>query len=205
MTSPPGRRERKKAATRQALADAALALFLDRGFDAVTVAEIAEAADVSVTTLFKHFPSKESLVFDEDAANESELVGAVRDRAPGTTVLDALHACVAARIDSLQAFHVEGAEPSGRRDAVVSRMQRFRELVDATPSVREYARRMWIRHEHALAAAIAEDLGQAGPSPQVRAVAHVVADLPTQLRSAEVPAREQLDAVFALLRDGWRD
>ncbi|WP_280454554.1 TetR/AcrR family transcriptional regulator, partial [Nocardia brasiliensis] len=59
----PGRRERKKAANRQALADAALRLFLERGYDAVGVREIADAADVSVATLFKHFPGgKEALV-----------------------------------------------------------------------------------------------------------------------------------------------
>ncbi|MFD6073807.1 TetR/AcrR family transcriptional regulator, partial [Amycolatopsis lurida] len=49
----PGRRERKKAATRQALADAALKLFLERGYDQVSIRDIAEAADVSTTTLFK--------------------------------------------------------------------------------------------------------------------------------------------------------
>ena len=65
-----GRRERKKAATRQALADAALRLFLEHGYDQVTVRDIAEAADVSTTTLFKHFPGKEALVFDEDADHE---------------------------------------------------------------------------------------------------------------------------------------
>ncbi|HWO62981.1 MAG TPA: helix-turn-helix domain-containing protein, partial [Umezawaea sp.] len=65
MRETAGRRERKKAATRQALADAALRLFLERGFDAVGVREIADAADVATTTLFKYFPTKESLVFDE--------------------------------------------------------------------------------------------------------------------------------------------
>ncbi|MGY5138836.1 TetR/AcrR family transcriptional regulator, partial [Streptomyces nigrescens] len=62
-----GRRERKKAATRQALADAALRLFLERGYDQVSIRDIAEAADVSTTTLFKHFPGKEALVFDADS------------------------------------------------------------------------------------------------------------------------------------------
>ncbi|WP_147264659.1 TetR/AcrR family transcriptional regulator, partial [Streptomyces sp. NBRC 110611] len=59
----PGRRERKKAQTRKALADAALRLFLERGYDGVSVKDVAEAADVSVTTLFKHFSGKEALVF----------------------------------------------------------------------------------------------------------------------------------------------
>ncbi|WP_280431681.1 helix-turn-helix domain-containing protein, partial [Nocardia brasiliensis] len=68
----PGRRERKKAANRQALADAALRLFLERGYDAVGVREIADAADVSVATLFKHFPG----------GKEARGVGQGRDR-PG--------------------------------------------------------------------------------------------------------------------------
>ncbi|MFD1052341.1 TetR/AcrR family transcriptional regulator, partial [Kibdelosporangium lantanae] len=90
MTTGTGRRERKKAATHQALADAALRLFLERGYDNVGVREIADAADVSTTTLQKHFPSKESLVFDRDTDIEETLIAAVRDRAPGTSVLDAL-------------------------------------------------------------------------------------------------------------------
>ncbi len=85
-----GRRERKKAQTRQALADAAVRLFTERGFDDVGVREVAEAADVSLSTLFKHFPSKEALVFDLDTDIESALVAAIRDRDPGKPVL---HAC----------------------------------------------------------------------------------------------------------------
>ncbi|GCD38998.1 TetR family transcriptional regulator [Streptomyces chrestomyceticus JCM 4735] len=92
--APVGRRERKKAQTRQALADAALRLFLERGFEQVGVKEIAEAADVSVTTLFKHFASKEALVFDLEGDIEASLVAAVRDRAPGQSILQALRAYV---------------------------------------------------------------------------------------------------------------
>ncbi|HWD78636.1 MAG TPA: helix-turn-helix domain-containing protein [Kribbella sp.] len=61
----PGRRERKKQQTRQAISDVATGLFLERGFDAVTVAEVARAADVAVQTVFNHFPAKEDLFFDE--------------------------------------------------------------------------------------------------------------------------------------------
>src|SRR3954467_11652868 len=90
MTEVIGRRERKKAQTRKALADAALELFLVRGYDQVGVKEIADAADVSVTTLFKYFPSKEALVFDQDDDIEAALVQAVRGRPPGHTIVDAL-------------------------------------------------------------------------------------------------------------------
>ena len=67
-------RDRKKAATRQGISDAATRLFVERGFDGVTVKEIADAADVSPTTVFKHYPTKEALVFDEDAEQQSRLV-----------------------------------------------------------------------------------------------------------------------------------
>ncbi|GAA1138113.1 TetR family transcriptional regulator [Kribbella jejuensis] len=60
-----GRRERKKQQTRQAISDVATGLFLERGFDAVTVADVARAADVAVQTVFNHFPAKEDLFFDE--------------------------------------------------------------------------------------------------------------------------------------------
>jgi AcrR family transcriptional regulator len=60
-----GRRERKKQQTKQAISDVATTLFLERGFDAVTVAEVARAADVAVQTVFNHFPAKEDLFFDE--------------------------------------------------------------------------------------------------------------------------------------------
>lgn len=60
-----GRRERKKRQTRQVISDVATGLFLERGFDAVTVAEVARAADVAVQTVFNHFPTKEDLFFDE--------------------------------------------------------------------------------------------------------------------------------------------
>lgn len=61
-----GRRERKKQQTKAAISRVATLLFLERGFDAVTVAEVARAADVAVQTVFNHFPAKEDLFFDEE-------------------------------------------------------------------------------------------------------------------------------------------
>lgn len=87
-----GRRERKKAATRAAILDAAMALFLERGFDGVSVREIADKADVSPKTVFTHFPQKEALVFGDEDERHERLVAAVSGRAPGTTISDALKA-----------------------------------------------------------------------------------------------------------------
>ena len=77
-----GLRERKKAETRQAISDVATRLFEARGFEAVTVAEIAAAANVSAKTVFNYFPAKEDLFFDAEDAVRDALVAAVPDVRP---------------------------------------------------------------------------------------------------------------------------
>src|SRR5436305_14851303 len=83
----PGRRGRKKVGTRELIAETARTLFAERGFEAVTVAEISRAADVSQQTVFNYFPTKEDLVFWRLEAFEAELLGAIRDRPEGETVI----------------------------------------------------------------------------------------------------------------------
>ncbi|MFD7610878.1 TetR/AcrR family transcriptional regulator [Streptomyces sp. NPDC059828] len=78
-----GLRERKKRQTRQHISDMATGLFLERGFDAVTIAEIAEAADVSVNTVYNYFPAKEDLFFDRSAGVVDRLSRYVRGRHKG--------------------------------------------------------------------------------------------------------------------------
>ncbi len=75
-----GLRERKKAAARQAMSDAATRLFESRGFENVTLAEIADAAQVSVKTIFNYFGSKEELFFDAEDQLLESLLRAVRER-----------------------------------------------------------------------------------------------------------------------------
>lgn len=87
MTVESGRRERKKAATRQKIADTALRLFMERGYDAVGIRDVAAEADVAVTTLFSHFASKEALVFEQDTDFEQRLTRAVTGRAPHEPLL----------------------------------------------------------------------------------------------------------------------
>jgi len=85
-----GLRDLKKQQTRTAIADTALRLFMKRGFDHVTVAEVAEAAGVSEKTVFNYFPSKEDLFFDEVDEREAALVAAIRERRPDESILAAL-------------------------------------------------------------------------------------------------------------------
>jgi AcrR family transcriptional regulator len=89
MATETGLRERKKQQTRQLLADTARRLFARRGFENVSVAEIARAADVSEATVFNYFPTKEDLVYSGLEAFEGELLSAVRERPRGETVIDA--------------------------------------------------------------------------------------------------------------------
>ncbi|MGY1438046.1 TetR/AcrR family transcriptional regulator [Streptomyces reniochalinae] len=85
-----GRRERKKRETRTRISDIATGLFMARGFDAVTVAEIAEAADVSVNTVYNYFPAKEDLFFDREEEMVERTSALVRDRAPGQSAAAAV-------------------------------------------------------------------------------------------------------------------
>src|ERR1044072_7879145 len=78
-----GLRERKKRQTRQYISDVATGLFLDRGFDAVTVAEVAEAADVSVNTVYNYFPTKEDLFLDRSKGVVDRRSRGVRARGRG--------------------------------------------------------------------------------------------------------------------------
>jgi AcrR family transcriptional regulator len=184
-----GRRERKKAATRQALADAALELFLERGYDAVGVREIADTADLSVATLFKHFPDgKEALVFDQDADRETALVTAVRERPTGQSIPQALR----------QLLRDEGS----RQVRTDPRLADFLRLIDTTPALREHFRRMWLRHENALAAVIAADTGLPEGDAGCQALAHFALEAVTLVRGRD-DAESALDRIFALLDTGW--
>ena len=85
-------RARKKTQTRRRIADAAATLFAAKGYDAVTVLEVAHLAEVSEQTVYNFFPSKELLVLDEDAAFEARLVGMIRERPAGMKISDAVRA-----------------------------------------------------------------------------------------------------------------
>jgi AcrR family transcriptional regulator len=85
----PGLRQRKKQRTRELIAETARSLFSERGFERVTVAEIARAADVSEQTVFNYFPTKEDLVYWRLGSFEEELLATIREREPGESALAA--------------------------------------------------------------------------------------------------------------------
>ncbi len=141
-----GLRERKKRRTRLMIADAALMLFLERGFDAVTVAEVARAADVSVNTVFNYFPTKEDLFFDRQLEVEEHWSQIVRQRAPGESALTALWR---AYLESL-ARH----DPYSGLD---QHMLAFERVIQNSPALRAREREIGERSESALARTLAAE------------------------------------------------
>jgi AcrR family transcriptional regulator len=97
----PGRRELRRQETRASIVDAAAELFAERGFDAVSVMEIARRAGVVEKTVFNHFPVKEGLVFDADPPMRDALLAAVRRRPAGESVAAAAGSFVVAAVSLL--------------------------------------------------------------------------------------------------------
>jgi AcrR family transcriptional regulator len=171
MSTEPGLRERKKLQTRQAIADAAQRLFAERGFDAVTVAEVAREADVSEGTVFNYFPTKEDLFYGQMQVFESELIDAVRERAPGESVLAAFRRFVLGRSPRLEAEEVADVIALAARIVTASAalQARERELVD--------------RYTDVLAELIAEETGARADDVVPRVVATALMGVQRELRA----------------------
>jgi AcrR family transcriptional regulator len=159
---PQGLRERKKRATREAIAATARRLFAERGFDAVTVAEIAAAADVAEKTVFNHFATKEDLVFAGGDSRLAQLLADISKRPPGTSVLDVFRANSEAMLDVVAAGETEDS-------LVVPR------IVRGSPALQERLAAGWERETEALAAAIAEATGADGDDLVPMVVARTLA------------------------------
>ncbi|MEU0577937.1 helix-turn-helix domain-containing protein [Streptomyces griseoincarnatus] len=181
-----GRRERKKAATRQKIADTALRLFLERGYDAVGIRDVAAEADVAVTTVFSHFAAKEALVFERDADFERRLARAVTDRAPGAPLVPALR----------QEMHALVRHCLADEAAPVWRM------IDASPALREYEGAMRLRHAETLAAALAVEPGAPRGATACRALARFVVDAFALAREADDP-QTSVDEIFRMVEAAW--
>ncbi|ATZ29009.1 TetR/AcrR family transcriptional regulator [Streptomyces lavendulae] len=207
MTEQLGLRERKKQRTRQTIFEAALRLFLSRGFDDVSIVEIAEAAEVSKRTLFTYFPTKEDLVLQQFADHEDESARVVRARPAGTSPLAALHAH---ELDAL-----------ARRDPVTGLTSdpdavAFARLLSTTASLSERLLRYAGRSIDALAGALeeagADELTARLAAVQIVTVLRVLADRNSARMQAGHPADEvypeavaAADRAFLLLGAGLAD
>jgi AcrR family transcriptional regulator len=141
-----GLRARKKRLARQAIAATARRLFAEHGYDTVTVAEIAAAADVSEKTVFNHFPTKEDLAFAGREEGIAMLVASLTERAPGTSVLDVFRALTTTTIDTFVA--------GGDEDLLT-----VAKILRDSPALQERLTVGWEAGSVAITAAVAETSG----------------------------------------------
>jgi AcrR family transcriptional regulator len=140
-----GHRERKKQRTRETIARTALELFDRHGFQATTIPQIAEAADVAPRTVSTYFPAKEDLVFADQDESYAQLEQRVRERPAGETAPDALRAWVEAQLPDWQAREDE--------------LQMRRRVVDADEGLRTHRSRFVVLTQELMVEEIARDLG----------------------------------------------
>jgi AcrR family transcriptional regulator len=141
-----GLRERKKRQTHEVIARAAMKLFAARGFDAVTVADVARAADVAEKTVFNYFPAKEDLVLHGGEERRAALIDAIRARPPGASIVESFRAGTMEFIDRVQSDPVESI-------VVVPR------LVAGSKTLRDRLFLSWEQEAATLAPVIAQEAG----------------------------------------------
>jgi AcrR family transcriptional regulator len=208
-----GLRERKKEQTRQLIADTARRLFAERGFEAVTVAEVARAAGVAEKTVFNYFPTKEELFYSRLEAFEEELLAAVRERAPGVSILAAVRGFLIARRGVLAMQGPCGDEQATEQLRTVTR------VITESPALLARERQVFAQYAEALAALIGEETGARPGAIEPQVVANVLlgvhrtlidyvraralAGAPASQVAREVRARAK--CAFELLEDGIGD
>jgi AcrR family transcriptional regulator len=152
MTAQPGLRERKKQQTRQLIADTARRLFAERGFDRVTVAEVAREADVAEKTVFNYFPTKEDLFYSRLEAFEEEMLTAIREREPGESALDAFGRFILQRRGVL-------AFGDARDPEATEQLRTITRTITDSPALVARERQVFARYTDSLAALLAEETG----------------------------------------------
>jgi AcrR family transcriptional regulator len=160
---PPDRRSRKRQATRQGISDAATRLFIERGFDEVTVDEIAAAADVGRMTVFNHFPRKEDMFFDRDEEGREMLRQALRQRDPSTAPIEALrllaHRLIAERSPIM--------EFSARSQSFIATIERSETLKARARAIRDELAQV-------MTVALSECAGREPDDPDARLAANLL-------------------------------
>ena len=158
MTAP-GLRERKKARTRQVIADAAARLFAERGYERVAVSDVARAAEVSEQTVYNYFQTKEQLITDRDQLVQHELSRMIRTRPPGTTPAAAIREFVLDTVEGIRRI------PAGQWRGELGY------LAAISPTVHRLALELSDRQATALATAIAETDAVAPEIAKLRGIA----------------------------------
>src|SRR5579875_2007754 len=148
-----GLRERKKLRTRTLIAETARRLFAERGFEAVSVAQIARDAEVSEATVFNYFPTKEDLVYFGMEAFEEELLDAIRNRPVGVSVLDAFGRFV------IQPRGFLAAEDKGAQEALIG----FTRMIASSPALLARERQILAGYTESVAQLLRDETG-ADPS-----------------------------------------
>jgi AcrR family transcriptional regulator len=189
-----GLRERKKQRTREQIVERAMALFDKRGFEHVTIADIAAAADIAPRTFFSYFPSKEDVVFHDFGRMFDAIKEHIDERAEGESTMDALRAFLVRLFAQLD--HQDPAELCRRR------------VISASPSLQQYDRELVGRIEDVIADGLARDLGVAAGSLRARVVAAAAAAGLTELEhffDKDAPPDDPMaifDEVFTFVRGG---
>jgi AcrR family transcriptional regulator len=181
-----GLREKKKAKTRKHISDIARDLFIERGYAAVTVVEIAAKAEVAVTTLFNYFPTKESIIFDREDEIDAAIVGAIRERKKGQSTLDALHKYF---------LTSKLVDPPDKKI-----FSEFMKLVRSSPELSSYFRGMWNRYADTLAREIQRDSG--ANKIEAECVARFILEGLSFACNSPSP-KDALNLAFTVLKNGW--
>jgi AcrR family transcriptional regulator len=160
-----GLRARKKRLMRQQLSDTATRMFVERGFDAVRVAEVAEACGVSEKTVFNYFPTKESLVLDRLEATMASLRTGLAE--PAVPPVQAALRILDRELGAMTAWLTGQDDPAGAARAIL----RFGDLIRATPSLRAYQSDMMDQFVSVAAEILAARAGMRAddPEPQIAA------------------------------------
>src|SRR5262245_16942808 len=206
-----GLRQRKKERTRELIAETARRLFEERGFEAVTVAEIAREADVAEKTVFNYFPTKEDLFYNRMESFEEDLLAAIRARGTGVSVLEAFRGF----IDQPRGMLAEPRAAEARE-----RLARITRVITESPALQAREQQVLRRYTESLAALIAEDTGAASDDVRPWVAANALMGIHRSLielvrtrtlAGGDDPAalardlREHAEHAFALLESGLGD
>ncbi|WNM36218.1 helix-turn-helix domain-containing protein [Streptomyces sp. Li-HN-5-11] len=183
-----GLRERKKRETAVRIYRTAVALFAERGFDKVSVQEIAEAADVSKMTVFNYFGSKEDLVFQPMEEHFGDAARAVRERRPGESAVEAVRRQFLEMVEARDPSVGLHSEPFGLQ---------VRRVITETPVLMERAFLAAQRGTRDLAAALAEETGDAMLATIAAATLSAARNALIEEHHARLNAGESADAIAA--------